>query len=133
MSHCRSIDGRKLNFYITGEIYASCLEKCYKTLEKNVLFNTGKTWNDYLGMPVSEFRHLSVKRALALAEYKFIENEKEFSNSIICGAAYSDACCYLDYTFGLIYFINQTVCLVLCNVLCNVFIIFIKCIFWHFL
>ena len=109
MAHCLSIDSHKLNYYIAGEGYASCLEKWYTTLEKDPLFNTGKTWDDYLRMPVSEFQHLAVKRARALAEYQFIENENIVENPV-CGAAYSDACCYLDYAFGMIYFLNRSVC-----------------------
>ncbi|XP_047141556.1 peroxisomal acyl-coenzyme A oxidase 3 isoform X1 [Hydra vulgaris] len=107
MAYYVPINSRKLLYYVAGEGYAICLEKWFTTLEKDPLFNTGKTWDDYLRMPLSEFRHLAVKRARALAEYQFIENENILENPV-CGAAYSDACCYLDYAFGMVYFLNRS-------------------------
>lgn len=98
----------KLKVFLSGKNYALSQDRVFTTLEKDRRFNTGLNYNDYANMSLEEFRLLEHKRAAALAEYQFIENDDIISNPS-CAGACSDAMVFIEWSGGMKYFLNRSV------------------------
>lgn len=92
----------KLAVHLFGDKYVTGLSKIFETLEKDELFNNGMNLNDYTKMPCDKKRRLQTMRARRLYEYSFIENG--------CGMAFSPAFCMIEWSTGMIFSLNKSVC-----------------------
>ena len=104
-----NINSESLKVYLSNQSYARLLLKTFATLEQDRIYETGLSWDDYAKLTREDLLLLQTKRARSFSEFGFVENEDILEN--LGGVmAFSDAMQYLDYSAGMKYFLNRSVC-----------------------
>ena len=104
-----NINSGSFKVHLSNQSYVRLLLKTFATLEQDRIYKTGLNWNDYTKLTREDLLLLQTKRARCFSEFGFVENE-DVSENFGGVMAFSDAMQYLDYSAGMKYFLNRSVC-----------------------
>ena len=104
-----NINSDSLKVHLSNPSYTRLLLKTFATLERDHIYETGLNWDDYSKLTREDLLLLQTKRARSFSEFGFVENE-DISENYGGVMAFSDAMQYLDYSAGMKYFLNKSVC-----------------------
>lgn len=107
MSNRTRMDAKRLQEYVLAEGYVECIDKIFNTLEADPLFNDGLNWNDYAQMDMNSYRLIQSKRARAMVEYGFIENENVVANPHVATSFAAGFWC-IEASAAMKYFLNRS-------------------------
>ena len=114
MTTTKPFNTKEFQKFVCGKGYVSCLDKVFTTLELDPLFNDGLNWNDYSHMDINAYRLLKTKRAKAIPQYQFMENENAIDNPA-SPCACSNGFCFIDFGAALKYFLNRSLFIMTIN------------------